>query len=64
LEQLQAVLRYTVQTLEGRWEMSAEEISEVVIKTRWGPCATRRGAKVESRRFVTGGFMNFGSKAA
>ncbi|HEX8338302.1 MAG TPA: hypothetical protein VF621_16410 [Pyrinomonadaceae bacterium] len=44
--------------------MSAEEISEVVIKTRWGPCATRRGAKVESRRFVTGGFMNFGSKAA
>lgn len=36
LEQLEAALRYTIQTLEGRWEMSAEEISGLVIKTRWG----------------------------
>jgi uncharacterized damage-inducible protein DinB len=36
LEQLEAALRYTIQTLEGRWEMSAEEISGIVIKTRWG----------------------------
>ncbi len=36
LEQLDAALRYTVQTLEGRWEMSGEEISATVINTRWG----------------------------
>jgi uncharacterized damage-inducible protein DinB len=36
LEQLEAVLQYTIQTLEGRWEMSAEEIAGIVIKTRWG----------------------------
>ncbi len=36
LEQLEAALRYTVQTLEGRWEMSGEEISGTVIKSRWG----------------------------
>lgn len=36
LEQLAAALRYTVETLEGRWEMSDEEISGVVINTRWG----------------------------
>ena len=36
LEQLDAALGYTVQTLDGRWEMSAEEISGIVIKTRWG----------------------------
>lgn len=36
LEQLDAALRYTVETLEGRWEMSAEEISGIVIKSRWG----------------------------
>lgn len=36
LEQLEAALRYTVQTLEGRWEMSAEEISGIVINSRWG----------------------------
>lgn len=36
LEQLEAALRYTIETLEGRWEMSAEEISGLVIKTRWG----------------------------
>ncbi|MBA3804627.1 MAG: DinB family protein [Acidobacteria bacterium] len=36
LEQLDAALRYTVQTLEGRWEMSGEEISSTVINSRWG----------------------------
>jgi uncharacterized damage-inducible protein DinB len=36
LEQLEAALRYTIETLEGRWEMSAEEISGMVIKSRWG----------------------------
>ncbi|HEX8143827.1 MAG TPA: DinB family protein [Pyrinomonadaceae bacterium] len=36
LEQLGAALQYTIETLEGRWEMSAEEISGIVIKSRWG----------------------------
>jgi uncharacterized damage-inducible protein DinB len=36
LEQLDAALLYTVQTLEGKWEMSGEEISAIVIKSRWG----------------------------
>lgn len=36
LEQLEAALQYTTQTLEGRWEMSAEEISSIVIHSRWG----------------------------
>lgn len=36
LEQLDAALGYTEQTLEGRWEMSGEEISRTVIKSRWG----------------------------
>lgn len=36
LEQLDAVLRYTAQTLEGRWEMSDEEILDTVINSRWG----------------------------
>lgn len=36
LEQLEAALRYTAETLEDRWEMSAEEISGIVIKSRWG----------------------------
>lgn len=36
LEQLNAALEYTAQTLEGRWEMSDEEISGTVINSRWG----------------------------
>ena len=36
LEQLEAALRYTIETLDGRWEMSAEEISSIVINSRWG----------------------------
>ena len=37
LEQFEAALHYTIETLEGRWEMSGEEISRTIIKTRWGP---------------------------
>jgi uncharacterized damage-inducible protein DinB len=36
LEQLDAALEYTAQTLQGRWEMSDDEISGTVINTRWG----------------------------
>ena len=36
LELLDAALHYTVQTLDGRWEMSGEEITGTVIKSRWG----------------------------
>ena len=36
LEQLDAALRYTAETLEGRWEMSDEEINGTVIESRWG----------------------------
>ena len=30
-------LAYTVQTLEGKWEMTDEEIQAVAMKVRWGP---------------------------
>ncbi len=36
LEQLDAALAYTAQTLEGRWEMRDEEITGTVIKSSWG----------------------------
>ncbi|MET0649522.1 MAG: DinB family protein [Pyrinomonadaceae bacterium] len=36
LEQLDAVLAYTTETLEGRWRMADEEISGAVINTGWG----------------------------
>lgn len=36
LEQLEAMLEYTAQTLEGRWEMTDEEILGTVIHSRWG----------------------------
>lgn len=36
LEQLDAVLAYTAQTLEGRREMSEKEISGAVIESSWG----------------------------
>lgn len=32
---LNALIRYTIQTLEGKWEMSDDEILEIKIKTRW-----------------------------
>lgn len=43
LEQLEAALRYTVETLEGRWEMSGAEISAVVIRSGWGPVYDAEG---------------------
>lgn len=43
LEGLQAALRYTAETLEGRWQMSAEEIASIVIKARWGPVYDAEG---------------------
>jgi uncharacterized damage-inducible protein DinB len=43
LEQLDAALRYTAETLEGRWEMSDEEITGTVINTRWGAVFTVEG---------------------
>jgi uncharacterized damage-inducible protein DinB len=36
LEQLDAVLAYTAETLEGRWRMTDEEIMAVVINSGWG----------------------------
>lgn len=33
---IEAMLAYTVETLEGRWELSDEEFMSTVIKTRWG----------------------------
>jgi uncharacterized damage-inducible protein DinB len=36
LEQLDAVLAYTAETLEGRWRMTDEEISGAVINSGWG----------------------------
>lgn len=37
LEQVDAVLAYTNETLEGRWQMSYEEISGTFINAGWGP---------------------------
>jgi uncharacterized damage-inducible protein DinB len=36
LEQLNAALEYTAETLNGRWGMSDEEISGTVIHSTWG----------------------------
>ena len=36
LEQLDAVVEYSIQTLDGRWEMTDEEITGVVIQSGWG----------------------------
>ena len=35
-EQIDAMLRYTIETLEGHWEMSEEEIMAPAIKSGWG----------------------------
>lgn len=43
LGQLGAALRYTAETLEGRWEMSGAEISAVVIRSGWGPVYDAEG---------------------
>ena len=36
IEQLDAMLAYTVATLDGRWEMPDEQMEAVQIKSRWG----------------------------
>ena len=36
VEQLDAVLAYTAETLEGRWRMTDEEIAGAVINSGWG----------------------------
>ena len=36
LEQLDAMLAYTAETLEGRWRMTEQEITSAAIKTGWG----------------------------
>ena len=35
-EELQAMLDYTIATLEGRWEMTNEGIRSAVMHTNWG----------------------------
>lgn len=37
LEQLDAMLRFTAETLDGRWEMTDDEIQAVRIQAGWGP---------------------------
>ena len=34
--QINLMLEYTVQTLEGRWEMPEDEMMRIVIDSRWG----------------------------
>ena len=36
-ERYEAMVRYTAETLEGRWEMSYDEIAAVSMTVRWGP---------------------------
>jgi len=35
-KQIEKMLGYTIETLEGRWELSDDEIAAAQIKTRWG----------------------------
>lgn len=37
LGQLRAMLAHTTATLDGRWQMSYEEMGAVQIQARWGP---------------------------
>jgi uncharacterized damage-inducible protein DinB len=36
LEQLNLVLAYTAATLDGKWQMTSDELSKIIIHTRWG----------------------------
>lgn len=36
-EKIDAFLRYTAQTLEGKWEMGDEEMANTKMTVRWGP---------------------------
>jgi hypothetical protein len=35
--EMEKMLTYTADTLEGKWEISDEEIMKIKIKSRWGP---------------------------
>ncbi len=35
-DEIDKMLAYTVETLDGRWEMTEEEMMSAVIKARWG----------------------------
>jgi uncharacterized damage-inducible protein DinB len=37
LDRLDAMLAFTAATLEGKWELSDEEIMAVKMRVRWGP---------------------------
>ena len=37
LEEFDRMLEYTVATLDGKWEMSDDEISTVLMTVHWGP---------------------------
>jgi uncharacterized damage-inducible protein DinB len=36
LKEFDAMLRYTVETLDGQWELTDERIQGIVIQSRWG----------------------------
>lgn len=36
-EKIDGFLRYTAETLEGKWEMTDDDIQKVAMKVRWGP---------------------------
>ena len=36
MTQLESMLEYTAQTLEGRWEMTDGEIESAIVLTGWG----------------------------
>jgi uncharacterized damage-inducible protein DinB len=36
LKEFDAMLRYTVETLEGQWELTDERIQSITIQSRWG----------------------------
>jgi len=36
IEEIDKMLDYTSETLEGKWEISEEEIMKIKIKSRWG----------------------------
>lgn len=37
LEGIDSMLAYTVQTLDGKWEMAEKDIMAIAIHSRWGP---------------------------
>ena len=37
IKEMNKMLDYTCETLEGKWKISEEEIMKIKIKSRWGP---------------------------